>query len=216
MLKLNDTIKPHTGDEIYTRGADLINAESAMIMLHGRGGSSQSMIDLSHEFNSDNMIFIAPQADNFTWYPYRFIEEREVNQPGIKSGMILIDKIIDSLVLNGIVHTKIYLLGFSQGACLALDYAARNPKGYGGVFVLSGGLIGKSVTASEYIGDMERTPVFFGCSDNDFHIPESRITESAEILKSLNADVTKRIYRNLGHTINQDEIDFINEIIKQK
>ena len=214
MLKLEKTISPHLGEKILYAGSDIKKAESIMLLLHGRGAAADSMFPLIDELNADNMMFVVPQADHFTWYPYRFIEERQANEPGISSALILIHSIIKSLNDQGISKEQIYLLGFSQGACLAADYAARFPTKYAGVFVLSGGLIGKSVNLRDYTGNLDNTPVFLGCSTEDLHIPEDRVRESTQIFEMLNADVTMKIYENLGHTINQDELDQINNIIR--
>lgn len=213
MLKLNNTIEPHKGERILYSGSDLESAKRAMILIHGRGATAESILSLSNEFNLDDIIFIAPQARDFAWYPYRFIEARAKNEPGITSGLTLINSIIAPLNESGIENYSISLLGFSQGACLTIDYALRYPKKYAGVFVLSGGLIGDVINPNDYKGDLENTPIFFGCSNIDFHIPEVRVNESAEITKSLNADVTVKIYENMGHTINEDEIEIINSIL---
>jgi phospholipase/carboxylesterase len=213
MLNINHTIDPHDGQSIIYAGADIEHAESAMIVLHGRGATAESMVGLVSEIYADKMIYVIPQATNFAWYPYRFIEEREVNEPGISSGLTLIQSIVNALVEKGIQHEKIFFLGFSQGACLAADFIARYPSKYGGLFVLSGGLIGDQINSHDYSGDLLNTPVFLGCSDVDFHVPEQRVHESARIFEHLNADVTKKIYPNMGHTINRDEISFVRKVI---
>jgi len=213
MLNLKDTIPPHSAENILQLGADIQSATKAMIMIHGRGADAHSVAALHDHFKTDKTVYIAPQADNFTWYPYRFIEKRESNEPGISSGLQIIDSIINALNSSGINTENISLLGFSQGACLAVDYAARNAQKYAAVFCLSGALIGESLNPAEYQGDMQQTPVFFGCAENDFHIPQERVHESARILTSLNAHVTKRIYPNMGHTINRDELAFIKEVL---
>jgi predicted esterase len=213
MLKLNDTVAPHLGDKILYAGSGIENASFALIMMHGRGSTAESIISLSQELELKDTIIIAPQADQFTWYPYRFIEKRNMNEPGITSGFVLIDSIIKSLNLNNIETENIYLLGFSQGACLALDYAARKPRKYAGIFGLSGGLIGDILNADDYSGDFHGTPVFLGCSDNDFHIPESRVHETAEILSNLNSKVIKKIYPGMGHRISMEEVGAINKLL---
>ena len=215
MLELNNTIEPHVGDKILYTGVNLENAKNALILIHGRGSNAESILPLADELNLEDTIIIAPQADQFTWYPYRFIEKRERNEPGISSGLALIDSIISSLNESGISTDNIFLLGFSQGACLTLDYAARNPKRYAGIFALSGGLIGERLNLDDYSGNLEGTPLFLGCSDNDFHIPEERVHESGKIFEELSADVTKKIYQNMGHTISYDEINEINTIISR-
>jgi phospholipase/carboxylesterase len=213
LLKLEKTISPHLGEKILYAGSAIEKAESAMILVHGRGATADSMLPLLDELNSDHMMFVIPQADNFTWYPYRFIEERQANEPGISSGLILIKSIIKSLNGQGFSNEQIYLLGFSQGGCLAADYVARFPAKFAGVFVLSGGLIGNKLNRNDYSGSLLQTPVLFGCSTEDFHIPEERVHESARVFEGLHARVTTHIYENLGHTINQDELDRINSII---
>jgi phospholipase/carboxylesterase len=214
MFKIENTIPPHSAETILLHGARLSEAKKAMIMIHGRGAQAESVLALADHFKTSDIIYIAPQANNYTWYPYRFIEKRDANEPGITSGLKLIDAVIKKLNSEHISNENIFLLGFSQGACLAVDYAARNPGKYAGVFCLSGGLIGEKLEPSDYQGDMKKTPVFLGCSENDFHIPEERVHESADIFTSLNAAVTKRIYPNLGHTINRDELAFINKILE--
>jgi len=213
MLNINNTTDPHDGQSIIYAGADIGHAESAMIVLHGRGATAESMIGLISEIYAEKMIYVIPQAANFAWYPYRFIEKREVNEPGISSGLTLIQSIVTALVEKGIQHEKIFFLGFSQGACLAADFVARYPAKYGGLFVLSGGLIGEHIYQDDYSGNLMKTPVFLGCSDVDFHIPEQRVHESARIFEVMNADVTKKIYPNMGHTINRDEISFVKKVI---
>ena len=215
MLKLNNVLEPHSGDKILYTGVDLENAKTALILIHGRGSNAESILPLANELNLDDTIVIAPQADQFTWYPYRFIEKRERNEPGISSGLALIDSIIYSLNDSGISTDNIFLLGFSQGACLILDYAARNPKKYAGIFALSGGLIGEKLNWNDYSGNLEKTPVFLGCSDNDFHIPEERVHESGKIFNELSSDVTIKIYNNMGHTISYAEIEEMNTIISK-
>ena len=172
------------------------------------------MVNMASEIYMENMMYVIPQATNYTWYPHRFIEKREMNEPGISSGLTLLKSIIDALIEKNIRQEDIYLLGFSQGACLVTDFVARYSGKYGGMFALSGGLIGDKVSQNDYQGNLLKTPVFFGCSDNDLHIPEQRIHESAEIFEGLNADVTKKIYPNMGHTINTDEIRYINDVIQ--
>jgi len=215
MLKIENTIVPHTGETILYLGAELKNAKKAMIMIHGRGADAQSMSGLYEHFMHPDIIYVIPQATGFTWYPYRFIEARESNEPGISSALTLINAIITALNNLGIATSDIFLLGFSQGACLALDYSARYPEKYAGIFCLSGGLIGKAITPDDYSGDMKQTTVFLGCSESDFHIPEERVHQSSGIMKSLNADVTNRIYPNLGHTINRDELEFITSVLNK-
>lgn len=216
MLRLDNTVPPHLGQKIIYQGASIEDASSAMILLHGRGADAESMRGLIPELYVDGMMYTIPEATNFTWYPLRFIETRKANEPHLTSALTLIDSIVKALNNNNIPSERIYLLGFSQGACLAADYAARFPSRFGGVFALSGGLIGENLSASDYYGDMKRTPVFFGCSEKDSHIPEERIHESVTIFENLNADVTEKIYLFMGHTINKDELAVIKKALPQE
>ncbi len=207
-------IDPHVYERVVMTGEPLDSAYAAMIMLHGRGATAENIITLAEEFDTDGFVFIAPQAADNTWYPHSFLNPIESNEPGITSGLNKISSLIAMVEDRNIPSERIYLLGFSQGACLTLEYAARHAKRYGGIFGLSGGLIGANVTASNYSGLMNSTPVFLGCSDVDPHIPVERVHETADIFNKLDADVTKVIYPGMGHTVNEDELDFINNLLK--
>jgi phospholipase/carboxylesterase len=196
-------------------GAPLNQACAAMIMMHGRGASADSILSLAHEFDAEGFAYLAPQAANNTWYPYRFIEPIERNEPWLSSALQVIDDLITRVSVGGIPAERIVLLGFSQGACLTLEYAARHPQRYGGIVGLSGGLIGPDDTLRNYSGSLAGTPIFIGCSDIDFHIPLDRVHEAAQVLQQLGGDVTERIYPGLDHTINQDEIDFVNGLLQE-
>jgi predicted esterase len=195
-------------------GVSLQEAEYAMIMIHGRGASAESILGLTQEFTTDKKIaYLAPQASGFTWYPYSFLAPTDQNQPGLNSGLQAIYDLIEEVNQAGIGNHNIYLLGFSQGACLASEFVARHPDRFAGLFVLSGGLIGETLDPKMYDGDLDQTPIFMGCSNVDAHIPEQRVHDSAEIFEQLNAQITKKIYPAMGHTINQDEIEHINRIV---
>jgi predicted esterase len=195
---------PHHGQPVLRAGVSLEQAQGVMIMLHGRGATAEDILTLASEFNQSDFAYLAPQAAGYQWYPYRFIEPIVRNEPYLSSALKLVGDIVNGVVAAGIPKTKIILLGFSQGACLALEYAARNPQRYGGVAGLSGGLIGDVLR--EYSGSMDETQIFLGCSDKDFHIPKERVIESAAIFRGLGANVTARLYPNLGHTVNDDEL----------
>ncbi len=152
------------------------------------------------------MVYLAPQAKGNTWYPYSFLAPREQNEPGISSGLQAISAIFGQLNDSGIPTERIVLAGFSQGACLASEFVATHPVRYGGLLVFSGGLIGPQDAPLSHEGDLQGTPAFVGCSDVDFHIPLERVEETATILRDMGADVTKRIYPGMAHTIIQDEI----------
>lgn len=204
---------PHQNRQPETFGAPLSRAKAAMILVHGRGASAESMFPLAEEFAQPDVHYIAPQADGYTWYPYSFLAPIAQNEPGISSGMQALHDIIQHLTENGMPLEKIMLLGFSQGACLASEFMARHPGKYGGLAVLSGGLIGPAINAENYGGSLEGTPVFLGCSDVDSHVPKERIDETEAILSQLNADVTKRIYPGMGHLVNEDEVKFVRGML---
>lgn len=201
----------HQGQPILQAGAAIENAQGAMIMLHGRGATAEDILTLANEFNQPDFAYLAPQAAGYQWYPNRFIMPVASNEPYLSSALRLVDDIVVKLRSDGIPKSKIMLLGFSQGACLALEYAARNPQRYGGVVGLSGGLIGDVLR--EYSGSMDETPIFLGCSDRDFHIPKERVIESAAVFRKLGANVTDILYPNMGHTVNEDEITAVKHMM---
>ena len=208
-------MSPHQGQAVRYAGKPLKESSVAMIMIHGRGASPENILSLSDAFATQDIAFVAPQAANYTWYPYSFIAPIEDNEPGISSGLAVIEQLLSNINQKGIPTHKIILLGFSQGACLSLEYAARHPQQYGGIVALSGGVIGPLGMKRQDTGDMQQTPVFLGCSDVDAHIPLERVQESTRIFQSLNANVTERIYPGMGHTINQDEVDYIDKLLVQ-
>lgn len=198
----------HSDQPIVESGQDLEDAEKAVIMLHGRGATAQSIIQLSEQL--PEAAYLAPQAANREWYPRSFLEPREKNQPHLDSALELVDSLVDKAA-DAVGKENVYLLGFSQGACLTSEYAASHPDRYGGLILLSGGLIGEEV--QEFEGDLEETPVFVGCSDNDPHIPLERVEETVEVMESLNADVEKYIFEGSHHGIVDHEVDQIQEML---
>lgn len=206
---------PHQNQQVVTGGTNIDKAKMAMILTHGRGASAQSMMMFADEFDADDIHYRAIQAKRHTWYPRSFMAPKEMNQPGIKSGLQGIYDQISELNESGISTDKIMLLGFSQGACLTTEFAARHPQRYGGIIGLSGGLIGDEIDPQNYKGSMEQTPVFLGCSDRDPHIPQERVDLTEEIFQKIGADVTKKIYVGMGHTVNQDEIQHVRNLINQ-
>jgi predicted esterase len=194
-------------------GAKTKSATAAMILLHGRGARAQDILALAHEFHAPHVAFLAPQAANNTWYPNRFIAPVASNEPWLSSALAVVDELVASLVVAGTPHTRIGLLGFSQGGCLATEYAARQPRRYAAVIGLSAGLIENGDQPRAYTGDLAGTPVLLGCSDVDFHISLERVARTAQIFTALGAVVDKRIYPGMGHTINQDEIDAIQRLL---
>lgn len=204
---------PHQQQQVETTGVKLSNAEVAVLLVHGRGASAQSMLMFAREFDDSNIHYRALQANNHSWYPRSFMEPKELNEPGISSGLQFIHDQLSIIQDAGISLKQTIILGFSQGACLATEFAARHPKQYGGIVGFSGGLIGKNIDAENYFGSLEQTPVFLGCSDRDPHIPKERVDKTEGVFQQLDADVTKRIYKGMGHTVNKDEIVFVNDLI---
>lgn len=194
-------------------GPEPVAARLAMILVHGRGSSATNMLDLALEFQTEDVAYLAPQAAGNTWYPYSFLTPIERNEPGISSGLLVLAGLVALLRTQGMPADRVGLLGFSQGACLSLEFAARNARRYAGVVGLSGGLIGPPGTPRTYSGSLDGTPVFLGCSDTDAHIPLERVHESAQTFESLGARVDERIYRWMGHTINEDELTWIRAFL---
>lgn len=203
----------HQGQPVLRAGVAPERARGAMILIHGRGATAEDILTLAAEFDQADFTYLAPQAAGFQWYPNRFIMPVATNEPYLSSALQVVDDLIANLAASGIGHEKILLAGFSQGACLAVEYAARNPRRYAGVAGFSGGLIGDVLR--EYTGSMAGTPVFLGCSDVDFHIPKERVLESAEVFRTLGAAVTERLYPNMGHTVDDDEINAVKQIMAE-
>jgi phospholipase/carboxylesterase len=203
----------HEGQPVLRAGKELPEARAAMVMVHGRGASAGDILMLAQELPHPDFVFLAPQAAGNSWYPHSFLMPIDSNEPGISSGMATIAAILAQLEQAGIAAEQTILLGFSQGACLATEFAARNARRYGGIVGLSGGLIGPPGTPRNYSGSLAQTPVFLGCSDVDPHIPKERVEETAAVYGRMDAGVTTRLYPGMGHTIIQDEIDFIREMM---
>jgi phospholipase/carboxylesterase len=187
-------------------GAPAHRARAAMILVHGRGASAESMLSLADVFAQPDFAYLAPQAARGTWYPYPFLAPLEDNEPWLTSALQTISDALGSLEQEGFPPERVVLLGFSQGGCLTLEYAARNARRYGAVVGLSAGLIGPEGTPRDYVGSLDGTPMFLGCSDIDGHIPLARVRESSRVLGALGAEVRETIYPGMGHTINDDEI----------
>lgn len=202
------------GQPLRTRGRRLTEARAVMIMVHGRGSTAEGILSLVAEFDHPEVAYLAPQAAGYTWYPYSFLEPLERNEPHLSAALSVLSHLVARVNAAAVPNERVMLLGFSQGACLALEYAARNATRYGGVVGLSGGLIGAEDTPRDYPGSLDGTPVFLGCSDVDFHIPKARVDESAVVLERLGGAVTKRLYPGMGHTVNQDEIDFVKAMVE--
>jgi phospholipase/carboxylesterase len=194
-------------------GAPLGRAKAAVIMLHGRGASAEGMLEFAEVFAQPEIAYLAPRAPRSTWYPHSFMAPFVQNEPALSNALAAVASAVADLAGQGFPPERLVLLGFSQGGCLALEYAARNAQQYGGVVGLSAGLIGPPGTPRSYFGSMAGTPVFIGCSDVDFHIPLERVHESTEVLRRIGADVTERIYPGMGHTIDDDEVKHVRGIL---
>lgn len=198
---------------VLLKGRKLGEAEKVLVMLHGRGANAEDILSLATYLNVKEFTLLAPQATGNTWYPNSFLAPPYTNEPWLSSAISLIEDITDDITETGVKEENIYFLGFSQGACLTLEFVTRNAKKYGGVVAFTGGLIGDKIYEQNYNGDFQSTPVFIGTSDPDPHVPVQRVTDSVAVLKRMNAQVTEKIYKNMGHTISEDEIETVNNVI---
>ena len=207
---------PHAGQPVLRLGPKPDAARLSAILIHGRGASAEDILALSEEFAVDDVAYLAPQAAGNTWYPYSFLSPIPKNEPFLTSALGVIAGLVRSLEEQGVPSDRVAVLGFSQGACLTLEFAARNPRKYAAVVGLSGGLIGPPGTPRLYPGSLDGTPVFLGCSDIDPHIPVERVRESAAVLRTMKATVDERIYRGMGHTVNSDEVAAVAALLKAR
>jgi len=197
-------------------GLPIDDAKKVLIMLHGRGGSASSILQLTSLLQLEDFHIIAPQATNRTWYPYSFLAPKTQNEPFLSSAIENIHKIIDDLIDKGFLSTQIYLLGFSQGACLALESTAQKAQKYGGIIAFTGGIIGEKIEMASYLGNFKQTPIFIGSGNPDAHVPVERVYESDKILSQLGATVTTQIYPGIPHTIIEEELEWVNNNIFSK
>lgn len=204
---------PHGGEPVLTAGAPIARATGAVILVHGRGGSADDIMQLGLAAAAPELVLLAPQASGSTWYPFGFMSPMVQNQPGLDSALATLDLLVQSVEAAGIPARRIALVGFSQGACLTSEFAARHARRYGAIAALSGGLIGPSGTVRDYAGSLDGTPALFGCSDVDGHIPEARVRESAKVYGGLGATVDLRIYPGMAHTVNDDELRWLRETL---
>ena len=208
-----DTADPHSGQTVLRLGPAPGDARVTMICVHGRGASAEDILGLAAELGTDDVAFLAPNAAGRTWYPLSFLAPMDRNQPGLDSGLAVLARLITELGASGIASERIGLMGFSQGACLALEFAARHARRYACVAGLSGGLIGPPGTPRAYAGSLDGTPVFLGCSDIDPHIPLERVHETTRVLRELGAVVDERIYAGMGHIVNADELEAVRSLV---
>jgi predicted esterase len=203
-------MQPHGGQPVLRTGADATAARAAMIMIHGRNAGPANILDLVPVLRRPDFLYLAPAAAGGTWYPNSFMVPRERNEPGISSGLSVIESLVTDLLGQGFTSHQVMLLGFSQGACLASEFSIRHPRRYGGVMALSGGLIGEpGTTWDDVTASLDGTPVFLGCSDVDSHIPAERVLESEAVFRRLGAAVTRKLYPGMGHTVIPDEIEMV-------
>ena len=194
-------------------GKILDEAQKALIMIHGRGGNATDIVSLADHLQVADYALLAPQAPDNSWYPFSFMAKASYNEPWLSSSLQIVKDLVEEIKCRSIAAENIYLLGFSQGACLTLEFAARNAMRYGGIIAFTGGLIGDKIYSENYKGDFNKTPIFIGSSNPDPHVPAERVIESAAILQNMNANVTEKLYNGMGHTISKEEIDLANQLI---
>ena len=204
---------PHAGQPVAAAGLPLGQAPVAVIMVHGRNAAPANILDLVPRLARPHVTYLAPAAADRTWYPHSFLAEVASNEPGLSSGLGVLAALVDRVEAAGVPRTRIVLLGFSQGACLTAEFAVRHVSRFGGVVAFSGGVVGPPGTTWTAPGDFAGTPMFFGCSDHDSHVPEWRVTESANLCTRLGAAVTRRIYPGMGHVVNDDEIAWTQRLL---
>jgi len=203
---------PHGGQRLLIVGTPLDSARGALVMLHGRGATAESILSLAEVLRTEGFFLLAPAAARNVWYPARFLEPLASNEPSLSSALAAVDHAVGRAA-RVVGYARVVLLGFSQGACLTLEYAARNPRRYGALVGLSGGLIGPDGLERHRSGSLEGTSVFLGCSDVDFHIPVHRVHDAAATLREMGATVDSRIYSGMGHTVNEDEVEAVNHLL---
>jgi predicted esterase len=205
---------PHAGKPVLRMGPRPDEARLSVIAIHGRGASAEDILGLAREFATTDVAYLAPQAANRSWYPFSFLAPIPQNEPWLTSALGIVAGLVQTLNGQGVASDRVAILGFSQGACLTLEFAARNPRRYAALIGLSGGLIGPPGTPRTYEGSLEGTPVLLGCSDVDAHIPVERVRESAAVLRTMKATVDERIYRGMGHTVNSEEVDVVKALLR--
>jgi len=206
-------MQPHEGQEVVEAGLPLGRSPVAAIMVHGRNAAPANILDLARRFDRPDITYLAPAAAGRTWYPYSFMAEIDSNEPGISSGLAVLDSLVQRVEAAGIKRSSIVLAGFSQGACLLCEFAIRHASRFGGILAFSGGAIGPPGTRWNYPGRFDHTPVFLGCSDQDAHVPETRVRETADLFAHMGANVTLRIYPDMGHLVNDDEITCAQQML---
>lgn len=207
------TADPHAGQPVLRGGPDPARARLAVILVHGRGGTAAGMIDLGNAIGLDDVAYLAPQAAGNTWYPLSFLAPMAQNEPGLSSGLNVLAGLVGMLESGGVPTSRLALLGFSQGACLTLEFVARHARRYAAVVGLSGGVIGPPGTPRNYGGSLGGTPVLLACSDVDSHIPLARVHESTDVFRALGGVVDERIYPGMGHLVSEEEIELVRALL---
>lgn len=205
---------PHAGQRVLIAGSPLEEARAVVVAAHGRGGSAADMLTLARAVNLPDVAYCAPQAADHTWYPSRFLAPFEDNEPWLSSALDFLAATVETLEDQGVPRRRIVLLGFSQGACLALHAGATHATRWAGLVGLSGGLIGPPGVTWSFPGELNGTPVFLGCSDHDPHIPQERLAETARVLDAIGGSVTLEVYPGLGHAVNAEEVEEVRHLIK--
>ncbi len=198
---------------IKKAGAPLAEGVKVLIMLHGRGGTAEDILTLSSHLAVSGYALLAPQATNNTWYPLSFMAPSAENEPWLSSAIDIVGQTVNHALSKGVSEADIYFFGFSQGACLALEFLARNARRYGGAVALIGGVIGQKIDRSKYAGDFEGMPLLISTSNPDFHVPVERVYATGNIFREMKADVTETVYPNAGHNINPDQVEWANRIV---
>jgi predicted esterase len=203
---------PHDGQPVVHVGAALGTAP-VVILVHGRNAGPANILDLLPRLNRPALTYLAPAAANRTWYPHSFMADIASNEPGLSSGVAVLRALVERAETAGVPRRRVVLMGFSQGACLTTEFAIRHASRFGGVVAFSGGAIGLPGTHWDESRSFDGTPIFFGCSDIDAHVPATRVIEGAEVCARMGASVTPRIYPGMGHLINDDEIAFAQTLL---
>lgn len=198
-------------EKIIVNGVPANDAGKALIMLHGRGGSANGMLRLKESLNTEGFHVIIPQAAGNEWYPFTFLSPPQRNEPWLSHSFAMINGIIKELNREGIPDHAIWFLGFSQGACVALEFAARNARRYGGIISFAGSLIGDKIYPEHYTGNFEGTPVFLSSSEEDPHVPHERFIKTAGLINEMNADLTLYVYPGATHHVSPEETETVNE-----
>ena len=187
-------------------GVALNKAKKALILVHGRGGSAEDILSLTEYLPLTDFYLVAPQATNHTGYPLSFLAPLSQNEPWLSSALELMQEVGNKIKQAGIAAEQTYIMGFSQGACLTLEFATRNAQKWGGVIALTGGLIGDNVEPTRYPGNFLGAPILMTNGSNDPHVPFTRSEQSKQQLEKMGANVELLVYPNRPHTILQEEL----------